>query len=880
MHRVDGDEFRLLFERAPIGVAFLSLDGVLTAVNPAAARLVGRTAAELVGGPGLGPVHTDDRKRVATAIQQLVDGVVEDVRLEQRLVQPDGTVKQVETLTQVVREPDGTPLYLQSLVVDATERHQAAVVASSSDAIVGRTLDGTITSWNAGAERMYGYTAAEAIGRELSALVPQTRRDERRALAARLQAGERLENYETQRVRKDGTTIDVSFSMSPIRDALGNLVGSSMVARDITESKRALDELQALEARNSAILEAALDCIITMDEGGRIVEFNPAAERTFGHRRDDVVGQVMADLIIPPGLRERHEQGLARYLATGEGPILGQRLELTAIRSDGAEFPVELAVTRVDVPGPPLFTAYLRDVTEQKRTLSELAGSQQLLQAMLDNSPALITITDVDGRYLFMNRSLADAFGIDRDAIDGLRATDLWPAQAAALSRAHDLEVIRTGQPLEYESVAARPDGDRTYSTVKFPVFDARGNVYAAASIATDITESRAAAAAQQALGERLRQSERLESLGQLAGGIAHDFNNLLGVILNYAAFVAEAIVDDPVASRDVEQIRSAAERAARLTRQLLIFGRRDPSRTEVLELDAIVDDIHDLLSHTIGEHIELVVRTTNGLPTIQADRGQVEQVLLNLAVNARDAMPHGGTLTIATAVVDVDDDYVQLHPDATAGPHVELSVSDTGVGMPPEVSAHAFEPFFTTKPKGQGTGLGLATVYGIVTEAGGSASVYSEPGLGTRFRVLFPARDAPAVPGPTPVEEELDGHGETILIVEDEPAIMETTARILRRHGYTVIEAPTAAEAIAAASSQTLHLLLTDSVMPQMSGREVAERIGAFLPDLPILFMSGYSEGAVGAHGIGGEGVPLLEKPFTTAALLQRVRACLAAGR
>jgi CheY-like chemotaxis protein len=377
-------------------------------------------------------------------------------------------------------------------------------------------------------------------------------------------------------------------------------------------------------------------------------------------------------------------------------------------------------------------------------------------------------------------------------------------------------------------------------------------------------------------IGERLRQSERLESLGQLAGGVAHDFNNLLGVILNYTSFVAEAVAEDASASRDVAQIRTAAERAARLTRQLLIFGRRDPSRSEVLELDAIVADIHDLLSHSIGAHIELVVRTCDRLPTIRADRGQVEQVLLNLALNARDAMPEGGVLTIATTVVEIDEDYVHLYPEATPGRHVELSVSDTGVGMPPEVAAHVFEPFFTTKPKGQGTGMGLATVYGIVTDAGGSASVYSEPGLGSRFRVLFPALEALAVPTVVPVPDDLEGHGETILIVEDEPAIMETTARILRRHGYTVIEAPTAAEALAVASSQTLHLLLTDSVMPQMSGREVAERIGAFRPDLPVLFMSGYSEGAVGPQGLGGKGAPLLEKPFTTAALLQHVRARL----
>src|SRR6266542_2236183 len=905
------ERFRVLFERSPVGMAFVALDGTVLAVNPAACKLCGRSEQELVGSPGLEVGHPDDRGDAAGRLRQLAEGQLEEVRLERRFIRPDGTVVWADSLTEAVRAPDGTPLYLQTILVDitarrqseaarswlaaivqssqdaivgttldggimnwnagaerifgytademvghdasilrppgsegevarltarmgrgervehrvvrarkggtavtllvtstpildasgavvgmasvargldqqeraacrkdgseypaeislsavrtqdgtlvsatvrdGTERRHAAIVASSSDAIIGRSLDGTITSWNGGAERMYGYTAAEAIGSDLAMMVPPERSGELPGMAKRARRGEPTGQFETQRVRKDGTTIEVSVTISPIRDAAGSVVGTSAVARDITESKRAVEELRAVEARKSAILESALDCLVTMDHQGNIVEFNPAAERVFGYRRDQVLGQPMAELIIPPPLRDAHKAGLKRYLETGEGPVLGQRLELPAVRADGTEFPVELAITRVELPGPPVFTAYLRDLTDRKRIEAE-----------------------------------------------------------------------------------------------------------------------------RQALGERLRQSERLESLGQLAGGVAHDFNNLLGVILNYAAFVAEETAGNPAINADAEQIRTAAERGARLTRQLLIVGRREAIRPAVLDLNAIITDIHDLLSRSIGEQVELTVSPSSGLPAIRADRGQIDQVLLNLAVNARDAMPAGGTLHIATQVADLDEDYLRLHPDARQGRHVELTVTDTGTGIPPEIADRIFEPFFTTKPQGQGTGLGLATVYGIVTEAGGSLSVHSEPGTGTTFRLLFPAVDQPAAPAATPAAGDDQGHGETILVVEDEAAMMEVTTRILRRHGYTVVEAATGPEAIALAAKPDVRLLLTDSVMPQMSGPELARQIRQLRPELPVLFMSGYDQGMTGTRPALSQGAALVQKPFDARTLLSHVRSVL----
>jgi signal transduction histidine kinase len=387
------------------------------------------------------------------------------------------------------------------------------------------------------------------------------------------------------------------------------------------------------------------------------------------------------------------------------------------------------------------------------------------------------------------------------------------------------------------------------------------------------------AQAARQRLENRLHQAERLESLGQLAGGVAHDFNNLLAVILNCAAFVAKATADNESARADVEQIRAAAERAATLTRQLLIFGRREQARPEALDLSLITADLQGLLARSIGENIELIVHPGPGLPAVHADRGQIEQVLVNLVVNARDAMPDGGTLTIETSLAQLGDDEALLHTNVGPGRFVVLSVSDTGVGMSRGVAKRIFEPFFTTKPTGQGTGLGLATVHGIVTAAGGSLSVDSQLGAGTCIRAFFPAAQGKAAqPARPAASAPTRGNGETILIVEDEPAVLQVTARILRRNGYQVHTASTGAQALALASRHEFDLLLTDQVMPEMSGSEVAQRIGQIRPEAVVLFMSGYSRNVPRSRDTPDEDAVLLRKPFTEQTLLESIHAVLTA--
>jgi nitrogen-specific signal transduction histidine kinase/CheY-like chemotaxis protein len=381
---------------------------------------------------------------------------------------------------------------------------------------------------------------------------------------------------------------------------------------------------------------------------------------------------------------------------------------------------------------------------------------------------------------------------------------------------------------------------------------------------------------------ERLAQAQRLESLGQLAGGVAHDFNNLLAVILNYAEFAAEelaAATESDWAGRcesahdDLGQISRAGERAASLTRQLLAFARREVVQPQVLDLDTVITAVEEMLRRTLGEHVELAISLAGGLHPVLADPGRLEQVLVNLAVNARDAMPGGGTLTIDTSNITVDAESIAGGSESPPGQQVRLRVSDTGTGMPPEVVAHAFEPFFTTKSDDGGTGLGLATVYGILTQADGHIRIYSEPGGGTTFSITLPATTLAAAPGTPEVTYQRTPSGETVLVVEDEAALREVTRRILARNGYQVITAASGPEALEIVRNYQgeIHLLVTDVVMPHMLGKEVAEQVLLIKPGTEVLYMSGYARPVLASQGRLEPGVALVEKPFSEADLLAK---------
>jgi PAS domain S-box-containing protein len=513
--------------------------------------------------------------------------------------------------------------------------------------------------------------------------------------------------------------------------------------------------------------------------------------------------------------------------------------------------------------------------------------------------PDAIVGVDRDGLIVLLNRQTEALFGHARGDLLGEPVELLVPERFRAAHPVHrggyfaDPRTRPMGAELAL--FGRRHDGSEFPAEISLSSIETEQGPLAIAAI-RDVSERVAAAREKarleselykarrleverekQGLEAQLDQMRRLESVGQLAGGVAHDFNNLLAVILNYAEFVADEIGEGSPAIDDVEEIRRAAQRGAALTRQLLIFSRRDVVRPKVLDLNELLSELEKLLRRALGEHVKLDTRPADGLWTVEADPGQLEQVLVNLAVNARDAMPRGGDLTIETSNVELDEELRELLGAPAPGRYVRLVVSDTGAGMEPDVVARAFEPFFTTKAKGEGTGLGLATVYGIVMEAGGVVRLYSEPGVGTTVKAHLPA-SADGVPAQEPRRTALPpSRGEAVLVVEDEDAVRRLTERILVDAGYRVTAAPSAEAALAAVTGNVeVDLLLSDVIMPEMLGPELVEQATALRPQLRVLYMSGYTHQAIARQQVADSDVAFVEKPFTAQALLAAVREVL----
>jgi PAS domain S-box-containing protein len=538
-------------------------------------------------------------------------------------------------------------------------------------------------------------------------------------------------------------------------------------------------------------------------------------------------------------------------------------------------------------------------VTTTVRVLNKsdraLESEQEQNRAMIAAATDPFISFDQRGVITAWNQSAEKVFGwpaseaIGREAAETIIAPHLRDAHRESLSR-----MIAASSP---DSLGARVERQLLHRDGReLPIEIAfwragSGSGLRLHAFMHDITERLGFQADRERYAHQLEHAQRLESLGDLVGGIAHDYNNLLNVITGYTDLAAEEVTrlvgDDtrmePVLA-DVEQVRSAALRAARLTRQLLVFGRRDVVRPEVLDVGSAISGAGQLLRRTLGERIDLVITAAPGGWTVLADAGQIDQVLVSMATNARDAMPDGGKLTIDTRNVVADEAYTSSRPGLKRGRFVRLAVSDTGSGMTPEVLDRAFEPFYSTKAKDQGAGLGLTTVYGIVTQAGGYTQIHSDPGLGTTVTVLLPATDAVAVVQPVSVQPEpvtARAGGQTVLLVEDEPSLWQLAHRMLTRGGYKVCDAATPADAIRQASDlqQPIDLLLTDVIMPEMMGNEVAARIRAVRPDLPVLYMSGYAQPILHAQGVLDADVDLMEKPYSASTMLARVQQALDRG-
>ena len=694
---------------------------------------------------------------------------------------------------------------------------------------------------------------------------------------------------------------------------------------------------RAREALLAAAIASSDDGIVVIDEASRIALFNFGAERMFGWSEIEAIGQPL-EILIPAASRTRHAAFVSDFAGgTVNTRRMNERQDVTALRRDGTEFPVAASITRVRLESSTFFVAIVRDVSVRQHATDMLAAKTRQLETIAAAMTTFLENRDWGAaNQVLVQGALAETqseYGFAGVVVDGpvlrilAHAGIIWhgtenralyetalreyqergylefrnfnnlfglvitsgrvvlsndPAQHAArgglpaghppLSSFLGVPIMSGTETVGIIAVANRPGG---YGVPE------QAAIELLAQMAGVLFDSYLRSQREQHLEEQVQQAQKLDAVGRLATGIAHDFNNLLTVILG----LASDLVEEPPATlphevqRDIEEIRKAGERAADLTRQLLAFSRKQIVRPAVLNLNAVIASLEMMLRRLVEENIEFRTALASDLGCVRADVSLIGQVLVNLVVNARDAMPAGGQLTIETANVELDNAYSREHASVTPGRYAMVAISDTGVGMSPEVRARLFEPFFTTKEVGKGTGLGLATVYGIVSQSGGSIWVYSEPNQGATFKVYLPLVDEPAVAlSPAGGGEQAQRGSETVLLAEDEDAVRALATRALLHYGYTVLEARNAEEALRVAGGHAgpIHLLLTDVVMPGMSGRLLAQRVAERHPGMKVLYMSGYPDDAIVRHGVLEPGIRLLEKPFTPKMVQQLVREVL----
>lgn len=768
-----------------------------------------------------------------------------------------------------------------------------------------------------------------------------------------------------------------------------------------TSAVREDEPLPLEDARLAAVLRAALDAIVILDEDGRVIEWNPAAERIFGHAADEAAGRALSALIGPAGEEEPGAFSLAGLERAASLP--DRRAEGDARRRDGTEFPVEFAVGRVDAPGPAAYAVHLRDisdVTDRRRAeehllrvtagarcllweaavrqvgdgfewdtrvwneaaaqqflplevrpgesysdawyqsklpedrarmdvighaalvageagyrqefrcrradgevrwlfedvrieatapgrwrlvgvCTDITGPKQIEQALwesearfaafMDHTPTLAWVKDSAGRYVYLNRAFESHHRVRLETWRGRTDFEVWPADVAHRFAENDAVVLASSGPSERMEFVPEPDGgQREWWAIKFPFTDRAGNRYVG-GLALDVTE-------RNRLEAQVRQVNKLEAIGQLAGGVAHEFNNLLAVVLGHSELMLHRLPAGDPMREHATAIGRAAQRGATLTSQILSFSRRQLIASEVLDLNRLVASQSEMLRQLIGEQIELGADLDANLGKTAADPGLLEQVIVNLVLNARDAMPHGGRLLIRTRNVDLDERYTRQYTDVAPGPYVMVSVNDSGSGIDDGIRDRIFEPFFTTKEVGKGTGLGLSTVYGIVKQSGGHVEMETRMGEGSTFRVYLPRTDRDATPAAPPTPLDWPTGSETILLVEDEAMVRGLAREVLEMSGYRVLEASHGAEALRLCEEHSgpIHLMLTDVIMPGISGPQLVERAVKLHPEMRAVYMSGYAEEAVAEDGLLSDDAPFIRKPFPPRELAAKVRGVL----
>ena len=969
-------------------------------VNEAFTRMTGYTAEEAASrSPCFLQGSETDRQTLAKMRQALVEQ--RPIRCELLNYKKNGDQFWLETSISPVYGEGGYCTHFIAIQRDITERKQAeavqarlaAIVESSEDAIIGKTLEGIITSWNAAAERIYGYTAEEMIGQPITTLLPPTRSGESAELLLRLRQGEPIRHFETTRLTKLGREIDVSLTLSPIPDSAGRVIGASTIARDITTQKQAEESLRESEERFRTTIENNLNAIYILqserDKEGQIVEFrfvevNPKAESEMSMSRAELIGQGICELFsineaggffaqyvqvvetgqpleqdyyIPPGYpgtgwyhhqvvllgdgvmihnlnitkrkqaelalrqseehfravwdisadalalsdtegivlavnpaylklygftaaevigrpfniifpEDQREEALAQYKAIFGSSTLPPTFEGFVQRADGTERIVQSTIGFITQDGErTAMLSSIRDVTEQRQAEEALRESEARYRLLAENSHDGVALFE-RGRVTYLSPAYQKIHGRSAEDVVGRDLQELLavihPDDRAYVSAATRQQIADQMPVQIYVYRVSHKDGHYVWvEDVTKIKYDAQGNSAETIVNTRNITDRKA-------VEEQLRQSQKMEAVGQLAGGVAHHYNNMLTAIIGFVTLSLAELPSDHAIAKDLERIQNTAQRAATLTRQLLTFTRKQSVRPEIINLNDLIRNAERLLHNLLSEAVEVKMILAADLASVKIDGGQFEQLLFNLAANARDAMPRGGELLIQTANLTLKEPT-----EIPAGDYVQVTVRDSGHGMTEAVKARIFDPFFTTKDIGQGTGLGLSICYGIITQHHGYIIVESESGQGATFRVYLPRHEAKPAPTPTNRPESPQGQ-ETVLLVEDNDDVRNLARRLLQRQGYTILEAENGEAALRLLDEQPpahLDLLLTDVVMPRMGGVALARELRARYAQLKVLMISGYKDDVLSQQDILDMEVVFLAKPFSPTKLVQSVR-------
>ncbi|MDR3556702.1 MAG: PAS domain S-box protein [Syntrophobacteraceae bacterium] len=890
--------FKLLYERTPIAYQSLDENGNFVEINTAWLEALGYAKEEVIGRNFSDFLHPDWANHFKENFPKF-KAAGEILGVEFEMVKKDRSHILVSFHGKIGRDWQGrfkqTHCVFQNITeqrrqeerLRQSEERYRSVIHTAMDGFLLFDIQGRLLEVNESYCRMSGYSAPELLAMSVSDLEDkETSEDVACRIRKIIERGE--DRFETRHRRKDGSIFEVEVSIQYQPTEVGRFV---TFLRDITERKRAEESL--LETREQLKIAMDLAKLVKWeyDVQTEMFTFDEQFYSLYGTTLEREGGTLMsaqdyAGKFIPPEECLVIAEEIAKALATTDPNFTNQR-EHRIIRADGQErhIIIRYGVVRDKSGSVVKLRGANQDITDLKMMEEAQHESETHLRQIIDLVPHMIFVKDWDGKYRLANRAVAESYNTTVSALTGNYHADFHPDQSELQKMLQDDREVMTQGETKFIAEESSTDahGKRRFlQTTKVP-FQFLGNkAPAVLGIAVDITESKRAEEERAKLTAQLSQAQKMESVGRLAGGVAHDFNNMLGVILGHAEMAMDQVDSTNPLHDDLQEIQKAAKRSADLTRQLLAFARKQTVSPKVLDLNETVEGMLKMLRRLIGEDIDLAWLPGNNLWPVKVDPSQIDQILANLCVNARDAIGGIGKVTIETVTMVFDEAYCADHAGTVAGEYVLLAFSDNGCGMDKETQGKLFEPFFTTKGVGEGTGLGLATVYGIVKQNNGFINVYSEPGQGTTFKIYLPRHAAKTEQTlKTGAAEPIDCGHETILLVEDEQAIRKMTAMMLTRQGYTVLQAGTPAEAIRLAEAHPgkINLLMTDVVMPEMNGRDLAKNILSLYPSIKRLFMSGYTANVIAHHGVLDEGVNFIQKPFSMQHLAAKLRQVIGEG-